>query len=115
MAESICSSADIPEDSVKAFSVDGKKVLIFHLSDGFYATQANCTHLFWPLKGGRIIDDQCIQCPFHHARFDIRSSDVKQWANRPPGIATLNPLRPEKALKTWPVHEDNGQHYLQLG
>lgn len=113
MSESVCASADIPEGEVRALSVEGEKVLIFHLSDGFYATQAHCTHLFWSLKGGQILEDRCIQCPFHHARFNIRSGEVEQWACRPPGIGALNPLRPEKALKTWPVHEENG--HLDLG
>lgn len=112
MSTRVCASVDIPEGQAKAFSVDGEKRLIFHLSDGFYATQAACTHLFWPLKGGQVVEDRCVQCPFHHARFDIRSGEVEQWACRPPGIGALNPLRPPKALKTWPVREENGQLYL---
>lgn len=112
MAERVCTSTDIPEGEVRAFSAQERQVLVFHLSDGFYATQAHCTHLFWPLKGGQIIEDRCIQCPFHHARFNIRSGEVEQWACRPPGIGALNPVRPEKALKTWSVHEQDGQLYL---
>lgn len=115
MAESICSSKEIAQGEVKAFPVGEGKILIYHLSDGFFATQANCTHLFWPLKGGRIIEDRCIQCPFHHARFDIRSGAVEQWACRPPGIGALNPLRPEKALQTRLVREQDGLLYLQEG
>ncbi|MDN5873585.1 MAG: Rieske 2Fe-2S domain-containing protein [Salinisphaera sp.] len=115
MPHNVCSAADIPEGGVKAFSVGGEKLLIFHLSDGFHATQANCTHLFWPLKGGKIIEDRCVQCPFHHARFDIRSGEVEQWAVRPPGVAALNPLRPPKGLKTWPVREEQGQLSVDMG
>lgn len=112
MAEKICASTDIPEGSAEAFTVDGEKMLVFHLSDGFYATQLHCTHLFWSLKGGKVIDDRCVQCSFHHARFNIRNGEVEQWASRPPGISALNAVRPAKALKTWPVHEQDGQVYL---
>lgn len=114
MTTPICASADIPEGGVKPFKLGIEKILVYHLSDGFYATQANCTHLFWSLKNGEIIDDRCIQCPFHHAHFDIRSGEVEQWAVRPPGIQLLNGVLAEKALRTWPVEEQNGQLYLRV-
>lgn len=114
MTVPICASADIPEGRTRRFQVGDEKILIHHLSDGFYATQANCTHLFWPLKNGEIIEDRCIQCPFHHARFDIRTGEVEQWAVRPPGIQLLNGVRSEKALQTWPVDERDGQLYVEI-
>lgn len=112
MTTHVCASADIPQGEVKPFRLGDQKILVYHLSDGFHATQANCTHLFWPLKNGEIIDDQCVQCPFHHARFDIRSGEVVQWAVRPPGIHLLNGMLAEKGLQTWPVQERDGQLYV---
>ena len=44
-----------------------------------------------------------MQCPFHHARFDIRTGKVIDWANFPPGIQLLNAVRGKKALKTYKV------------
>lgn len=114
MAEHIGPSNDIAQGHIKAFKVKDEKVLVYHLSDGFYATQANCTHLFWSLKKGEIIDDRCVQCPFHHAHFNIRTGEVEQWAVRPPGVQLLNGLRSEKALQTWPVEEKDGQLYLSM-
>lgn len=112
MSEPICSSDSIPQGSSKPVTVDGQKWLIYHLSDGFHATQTQCTHLFWPLTRGAIIDDRCVQCPFHHARFDIRSGAVEQWASRPPGIGALNGVRPPRELATRRVVERDGQLYL---
>ena len=37
------------------------------------------------------------------SRFDIRTGEVIDWANFPPGIQLLNAVRGEKALKTYPV------------
>lgn len=107
-------SADIPVGSSLAVTVEDKNILVFHLSDGFYATQSNCTHLFLPLKKGKVLDDCKIQCPFHHARFDIRTGHVAEWASFPPGIQLLNVVRKEKALKTFAVTEEDGQLFVTV-
>jgi 3-phenylpropionate/trans-cinnamate dioxygenase ferredoxin component len=77
--------------------------VLYHLEDGFFATQASCTHVFAPLAKGRIVDGCQVRCPFHRARFDIRTGRVVEWANFPPGVQLLNVLRSEKALKTYKV------------
>jgi len=88
--------------------VEGEKVVVYHLQDGFYATQANCTHVFAPLAKGKILDGCNVQCPFHRARFDIRTGEVMDWANFPPGIQVFNVVRSEKALKTYKVSVRDG-------
>lgn len=93
---------------MKVFTVGGEKIVLYRLSDGFFATQANCTHLFAPLARGKIIADCKVQCPFHHARFDIRTGKVIDWANFPPGIQLLNAVRGEKALRTFEVSVESG-------
>jgi nitrite reductase/ring-hydroxylating ferredoxin subunit len=100
---SVCRSDALGIGQMKAFTVGDQKILLYHLTDGFFATQANCTHLFAPLSRGKIIADCKVQCPFHHARFDIRTGKVIDWANFPPGIQLLNAVRGEKALRTFEV------------
>lgn len=79
-------------------------MLVYHLADGFYATQATCPHVFAPLARGKILDGCKIQCPLHRARFDIRTGQVIDWANWPPGLVNLlNALRGPQALRTYPV------------
>ncbi len=107
--QSVCSEEEIPLNSKKAVRINGEKILIFHLEDGFFATQNQCTHLFMPLGKGKILDGNKIQCPFHRARFDIRTGEVIDWANFPPGIQLLNVIRGKKALKTYKVNVDAGQ------
>jgi 3-phenylpropionate/trans-cinnamate dioxygenase ferredoxin subunit len=107
-------SSDIPVGSSLPVVVGDRTILVFHLSDGFYATQSQCTHLFMPLKRGKVIDDCKIQCPFHRARFDIRSGEVVDWASFPPGIQLLNAVRKEKALQTYAVTEEGGQLFVTL-
>jgi 3-phenylpropionate/trans-cinnamate dioxygenase ferredoxin subunit len=91
---------------MKALTVAGEKLVLFHLDDGFYATQGSCTHVFAPLAKGKIVDGCKVQCPFHRARFDIRTGAVIDWASFPPGIQLLNVVRGEKALKTYKVSID---------
>ena len=105
----VCRTDDIGKGRMKAFTAGGEKIVFYHLEDGFYATQANCTHVFAPLARGRILDDCKVQCPFHHARFDIRTGEVVDWANFPPGIQLLNVVRGEKALRTYKVTVSRGQ------
>ncbi|NNF51500.1 MAG: Rieske 2Fe-2S domain-containing protein, partial [Gammaproteobacteria bacterium] len=75
----------------------------YHTGTGFYASQANCTHMFAPLARGKIIDDCLVQCPLHRARFDIATGEVREWANFPPGIQLLDAVRGKKKLQTFVV------------
>jgi nitrite reductase/ring-hydroxylating ferredoxin subunit len=99
----VCKADELPVGNMKGFDVDGTKIVLYHLEDGFFATQLNCSHMYGPLALGKIIDDCKVQCPLHRARFDIRTGEVVDWANFPPGIQLLNVVRGEKALKTYPV------------
>ncbi len=99
----VCKVHELPLGGMKVFTVADEKIVLYHLTDGFFATQASCTHMFAPLAKGKLLDDCKVQCPFHRARFDIRTGEVIDWANFPPGIQLLNAVRGEKALKTYPV------------
>jgi len=104
----VCSAKELPVGSMKAFVAGSTKVVVYHLDDGYYATQAACTHVFAPLAKGKILDGCEVRCPFHRARFNIRTGQVVEWANFPPGVQLLNVLRSEKALKTYKVSVING-------
>ena len=110
----VCRADELPVGKMKAIKVDGQGILVFHLEDGFYATQSSCTHMFAPLARGKIIDGCRIQCPFHRARFDIRSGKVVDWANFPPGVQLLNVVRGEKALATYAVSVVKGTVQVEL-
>lgn len=101
--QTVCKTSDVAKGKMQAFNVAGKKLVVYHLDDGFHATDATCTHLFGPLARGKIVDGCKVQCPLHHARFDIRTGEVVDWANFPPGIQVLNFVRSEKSLKTYKV------------
>ena len=110
----VCEENDIPVGEKKPFVVGEEEILVYHLEDGFFATQSRCTHLFWPLKNGKLVDKCTVQCPFHHARFDVRTGEVVQWANFPPGVQLLNFVRGEKSLKTYPVTLEAGKVFVEV-
>lgn len=98
-----CAVNEIPQGGMKRVRLNGRSVLVYHLQDGFYATQTNCTHTLGPLHRGKIVDGGRIRCPLHRAEFDIRTGAVEQWACFPPGVQLLNFLRGSKALTTYPT------------
>lgn len=78
-------------------------VLVIRLADGWYGTATRCTHLMAPLDKGKLEGGELV-CPFHRARFDVRTGAVRRWANWPPGLAqAINLVRREKKLRTYPV------------
>lgn len=110
----VCTSDDLPIGKMATHSAGGTKVVVYHLAEGFFATQSQCTHTFAPLGRGKIVDDCKVQCPLHRARFDIRTGEVIDWANFPPGIQLLNVVRGEKALKTYPVQVKKGAVQVRI-
>jgi 3-phenylpropionate/trans-cinnamate dioxygenase ferredoxin subunit len=112
--EKVCKTTELPVGEKKVFELSDRYIILYHLNDGFYATQRLCTHTFAPLDLGKIIDDECIQCALHRARFDIRTGKVKRWANFPPGIQMLNPVRGKKDLDTYRVVVKRGAVYVDV-
>ena len=112
--EFLCQENDVATGTMKGFEINGEKVILFHLNDGFFATQAKCTHLFMPLEKGAIIEDCRIQCKFHRAEFDIKTGQPEKWANFPPGIQALNFIRHEKALQTYAIQVSEGKVSIDI-
>lgn len=104
--------SSLAQGQSRLYQLGGNKYLVYHLSDGFYATDAKCTHLFKSLANGVIVSDAYVRCPLHKAEFDIRTGEVKQWACFPPGIQLMNALRREKVLNTYAISENDGRYFL---
>lgn len=109
----VCKADELAVGHMAVHQAGSARVLLHRLSDGYFATQTNCTHTFAPLSRGKIVDGCVLQCPLHRARFDIKTGQVVQWANFPPGIQLLNAVRGEKPLKTYAVRVKQGVVQVQ--
>jgi len=63
-------AGDVPELEGRSVSVDGRRIAVFRLLDGWAAIDAACPHRGGPLGDG-LVADRCVTCPLHGRRFDL--------------------------------------------
>lgn len=63
---------------------EGEAVVVVRKGSELFATGATCTHYNGPLAEGLVVDET-IRCPWHHARFSLRTGEAE-------GAPALNPL-----------------------
>ena len=61
---------DIPLLEGRSTSIEGRRIAVFRLLDGFHAVDAFCPHAGGPLADG-IVADSCVTCPLHGRRFNV--------------------------------------------
>jgi nitrite reductase (NADH) small subunit len=61
---------DVPELEGRSVTVDGRRIAVFRLPDGWAAIDAACPHRGGPLGDG-LVADRCVTCPLHGRRFDL--------------------------------------------
>lgn len=78
----------------------GKRILVCHLDDGFYAVDDQCTHEDASLYLGCLHGER-IHCSLHGGEFSVKT-----------GEALSEPA--EIPLKTYPVSIENGRIWVEL-
>ena len=79
--------SDFPVDTRRVIEVEGVRVAVFHLDDGFYAVEDACTHDGGELASGELVGCE-ITCPRHGARFNLKTGAV----TAPPAYEALAAL-----------------------
>jgi len=80
-----------------------------------FAVSNRCRHLFASLGKGRVAEDGCLECPWHGARYDVRSGKMTrgpQGAFRPLA-GVVKGTTGSVALKTYPVELRDGDIWLK--
>jgi len=67
-------AGDIPDGGILLGHVDDLPVVLCRQNREIYAVGATCTHYSGPLAEGIVVGRQ-IRCPWHHARFDLRTGE----------------------------------------
>ena len=69
----VAAKSDVAEGQVLGLRLGDREVAVYHLPGGeFRATDNICTHEYAQLSDGWL-EDGCIECPLHAARFDVRT------------------------------------------
>ena len=97
---SIATPEQLQDGEALGVAVDEHRIALFRHEGEFYATDNVCTHAFALLSDG-FLEEGCIECPWHQARFDIRT-----------GKALCAPAT--KDLQTYPVKVDDGQVWVAV-
>ena len=96
----VLKAGEIPVGQVKPVEVQGKRLLICHTEQGFYAVDDTCTHDNGPLADGWL-DGDAIECPRHGARFDVTTGKVLC-------------LPAAVAIRSYPVRIDGDQVWVSV-
>lgn len=114
MAEELIAVADLPGSGVTSVETSVGRLAVGIAGGEPFAVSPVCRHLRGDLAKGRVADDDCLECPLHAARFDVRTGAMTrgpQGAFKPlAGVVKGTVGRMN--LKTYPVVERDGVLYL---
>lgn len=91
---------EIQEDEPFGIELMDTQIALFRIGDDVFATDNVCPHQYALLSDG-YLEDGCIECPLHQARFDVRT-----------GAALCGPV--ERGLRTFAVRVEDGQVRVAL-
>jgi nitrite reductase/ring-hydroxylating ferredoxin subunit len=81
----LCDAADVAPGELKAFSADGRRVLVCNVDGEFHALDELCPHLAVPLGHGTLNGTE-LTCPGHGSVFDVAAGTCLRWIGRKPGL-----------------------------
>src|SRR5437763_5344166 len=70
-----CEIAKLSEGEMLLGHAFGEAILVARRGDDLFAIGATCTHYGGPLAEGLMVDCT-VRCPWHHARFDLRTGEA---------------------------------------
>lgn len=81
----LADASEVPLGRVKSFAVDGRTIAVYHVDEGYFATDNSCPHRGGPLAEGDLIANEII-CPWHLWGFDVETGIC--GGNREVSVAT---------------------------
>ena len=88
----ICAAADVPENTLKKFEVDGIAVVIANYGEGYCCFPPFCPHMEEPLEQSGLLESGVLTCTKHLWQWNLRTGDMVGQA--------------EKKLLTYEVRRD---------
>jgi nitrite reductase (NADH) small subunit len=91
-------AADVPLLEGRSVEVNGRRIAVFRLPDGWAAIDHACPHTGGPLADG-IVAARCVTCPLHNQRFSLETGERQD--------------APGEGVRTYEVRERAGQLELR--
>ncbi|MEI6462357.1 MAG: Rieske 2Fe-2S domain-containing protein [bacterium] len=73
MLVKVLNEGELKNDELKEIVVKGAKFTLCKVKDEYYGIDRFCSHKEGPLAEGFLENDYTVVCPWHGAKFDIRS------------------------------------------
>ena len=71
----IAAATQLQDDEVMPIALGEVRLALFRSAGEFHVTDNVCTHQFALLSDG-YVEDGCVECPLHQARFDLRTGEA---------------------------------------
>ena len=72
----VAKAGELGENSVRLFEAEGKSIALVNAAGSYYALDNHCTHVGGPLCEGSVDAGAVIVCPWHGARFDVKTGQA---------------------------------------
>jgi nitrite reductase/ring-hydroxylating ferredoxin subunit len=96
----VAATGELTPGEARVVDAGGRSVAVFNVDGRYYAIDNTCPHRGGPLGQGDL-EGAVVACPWHAWRWDVRT-----------GANTNNPAL---TLACFPVTEDAGHVYVELG
>jgi 3-phenylpropionate/trans-cinnamate dioxygenase ferredoxin subunit len=70
----IASVQDVEDDSAIALTIGQAQLALYKCEGEYFLSDGICTHGHAMLADG-YVEDGCVECPLHQARFDLRTGE----------------------------------------
>lgn len=71
----IAATSQLQDDEVMPIALGETQLALFRSGGEFHVTDNVCTHQYALLSDG-YVEDGCVECPLHQARFDLRTGEA---------------------------------------
>ena len=96
----IATTDQLEDDEVMPVTAGEAKLALYRSAGEYFASDNVCTHAYALLSDG-YLEDGCIECPLHQARFDIKT-----------GKAMCAPATAD--IRIYPLKIENDDIYVDL-
>jgi 3-phenylpropionate/trans-cinnamate dioxygenase ferredoxin subunit len=99
----LTTTAGIETGGMKAAAIEDHEMLVAHVGDEYFISDAKCPHMGGHLPEGTL-EGTVLTCPRHHSEFDLRDGRVLRWTDWEGATLTIGKLlRHPRPLRTYEV------------